>query len=314
MASEKITAIIEELKGLTVLELSELVHAVEDEFGVSAAAAVAVAGPAADGGAAAAPHLHARSRRRADHLRGHLLRGHVRRLDDEHPPEHAGGVGLDSHGDRGQQDGQDGARCRCARHRGHRVLHRRHPGDVGADAAGSAARAVRGEPGTGGLRRPHRDRVHHGRRADRQLDLARDALARRRVVPRSRRHRLALRTAALHAGASRVVRRRRHRPGSCRAVRGRGDVLHRRPVAARRRRRDPRDTRVALLDDQGRVAEVMEALAARQRHRFPDRRAASRRHGNPDLPLLRAGAPPDQAPRGVRAGRDRGRRRARGGQ
>lgn len=54
MASEKITAIIEELKGLTVLELSELVHAVEDEFGVSAAAAVAVAGPAADGGAVAA--------------------------------------------------------------------------------------------------------------------------------------------------------------------------------------------------------------------------------------------------------------------
>ena len=54
MASEKITAIIEELKGLTVLELSELVHAVEDEFGVSAAAAVAVAAPAADGGAAAA--------------------------------------------------------------------------------------------------------------------------------------------------------------------------------------------------------------------------------------------------------------------
>lgn len=54
MASEKITAIIEELKGLTVLELSELVHAVEDEFGVSAAAAVAVAGPAADGGDAAA--------------------------------------------------------------------------------------------------------------------------------------------------------------------------------------------------------------------------------------------------------------------
>ena len=36
MASEKITAIIEELKTLTVLELSDLVHAVEDEFGVSA--------------------------------------------------------------------------------------------------------------------------------------------------------------------------------------------------------------------------------------------------------------------------------------
>ena len=53
MASEKITAIIEELKGLTVLELADLVHAVEDEFGVSAAAAVAVAGPAAGGEAAA---------------------------------------------------------------------------------------------------------------------------------------------------------------------------------------------------------------------------------------------------------------------
>ena len=53
MASEKVTAIIEELKTLTVLELSELVHAVEDEFGVSAAAAVAVAAPT-DGAAAAA--------------------------------------------------------------------------------------------------------------------------------------------------------------------------------------------------------------------------------------------------------------------
>ena len=48
MASEKITAIIEELKTLTVLELSELVHAVEDEFGVSAAAAVVAAGPVAE--------------------------------------------------------------------------------------------------------------------------------------------------------------------------------------------------------------------------------------------------------------------------
>ena len=51
MASEKITAMIEEVKTLTVLELAELVHALEEEFGVSAAA-VAVAAPAA--GAAAA--------------------------------------------------------------------------------------------------------------------------------------------------------------------------------------------------------------------------------------------------------------------
>ena len=51
MASEKITALIEEVKGLTVLELSELVHALEEEFGVSAAAMDA---PAAAGAAAPA--------------------------------------------------------------------------------------------------------------------------------------------------------------------------------------------------------------------------------------------------------------------
>ena len=50
MASEKITALIEEVKALTVLELSELVHALEEEFGVSAAA---MAAPAAGAGAAA---------------------------------------------------------------------------------------------------------------------------------------------------------------------------------------------------------------------------------------------------------------------
>ena len=54
MASEKVIAMVEELKTLTVLELSELVKAVEEEFGVSAAAAVAVAAAPADGGAAAA--------------------------------------------------------------------------------------------------------------------------------------------------------------------------------------------------------------------------------------------------------------------
>ena len=53
MASEKVTALLEEIKTMSVLELSELVHAVEEEFGVSAAAAVAVAGPAAGGDAAA---------------------------------------------------------------------------------------------------------------------------------------------------------------------------------------------------------------------------------------------------------------------
>ena len=53
MASEKIAQLIEEVKVLSVLELSELVHALEEEFGVSAAAAVAAA-PAAGAAAGAA--------------------------------------------------------------------------------------------------------------------------------------------------------------------------------------------------------------------------------------------------------------------
>lgn len=52
--SEKVTKLIEDVKALTVLELSELVKALEEEFGVSAAAPVAVAAAPAAGGAAAA--------------------------------------------------------------------------------------------------------------------------------------------------------------------------------------------------------------------------------------------------------------------
>ena len=54
MANEKITAIVEEIKALTVMELNELVKAVEEEFGVSAAAPVAVAGAVAGAAAPAA--------------------------------------------------------------------------------------------------------------------------------------------------------------------------------------------------------------------------------------------------------------------
>lgn len=53
MASEKTMKFIEEIKALTVLELNELVKAIEEEFGVSAAAPVMMAGPAAGAGAAA---------------------------------------------------------------------------------------------------------------------------------------------------------------------------------------------------------------------------------------------------------------------
>ncbi len=54
MASEKVTNLIEEVKNLTVLELSELVEALEEEFGVSAQAPVAMAAAPAAGGAGGA--------------------------------------------------------------------------------------------------------------------------------------------------------------------------------------------------------------------------------------------------------------------
>ncbi len=54
MANEKILAIVEAVKSLSILELNELVKAVEEEFGVSAAAPVAVAGAAAGAAAPAA--------------------------------------------------------------------------------------------------------------------------------------------------------------------------------------------------------------------------------------------------------------------
>ena len=54
MASEKIEKVMEEVKALTVLELSELVKALEEEFGVTAAAPVAAAGAVAGGAAAGA--------------------------------------------------------------------------------------------------------------------------------------------------------------------------------------------------------------------------------------------------------------------
>ena len=60
MASEKVVAMIEEVKALTVLELSELVHALEEEFGVSAAA---MAAPAAGAAAPLTPPPRSRSSR-----------------------------------------------------------------------------------------------------------------------------------------------------------------------------------------------------------------------------------------------------------
>lgn len=61
MASEKVTQLMEEVKAMTVLELSELVKALEEEFGVSAAAPAAVAAAPAAGGEDAAPAAEEKS-------------------------------------------------------------------------------------------------------------------------------------------------------------------------------------------------------------------------------------------------------------
>ena len=103
MASEKITALIEEVKGLTVLELSELVHALEEEFGVSAAA---MAAPAA-GGAAAAP---AEEKTEFDVILASLRR---RRQDQGHqgrPRDHRPGPGRGQGYRRGRSQGSEGGR------------------------------------------------------------------------------------------------------------------------------------------------------------------------------------------------------------
>lgn len=61
MASEKVIQLMEEVKAMTVLELSELVKALEEEFGVSAAAPAAVAAAPVAGGDAAAPAAEEKS-------------------------------------------------------------------------------------------------------------------------------------------------------------------------------------------------------------------------------------------------------------
>ena len=67
--SEKIAAMIEEIKGLSVLELSELVHALEETFGVSAAAVAAPAAGAAAGPVVEEKTVESRLRPRTWHAR-----------------------------------------------------------------------------------------------------------------------------------------------------------------------------------------------------------------------------------------------------
>ena len=106
--------------------------------------------PGADRGAAAAGHLQARSGRLADHVRRHLLRRHVWRLDHLDPAQHAGRKRLDRHRARRQQDGPQGPRRPGAGHRRHRLLRRRPDRHAGARlhraVGGASSRCPSGRP------------------------------------------------------------------------------------------------------------------------------------------------------------------------
>ncbi len=115
----------------------------------------------ADRRAAPARHLQARSGRLADHVRRHLLRRHVWRLDHRHPDQHAGRKRLDGDRARRQQDGEGRARRTGARDRRHRLLRRRHHRDHRAHfscaMAGRDRRAIRSRR----LFRADVRRLHH---------------------------------------------------------------------------------------------------------------------------------------------------------
>ena len=136
---------------------------------------------------------------------------------------------------------------------------------------------------------------------------------RARHLPRPDRHRPADRPAALHLRPHRAAGRHQRDRRRRRPVRGRRDALSRRLQEARRRRRDHRREGLDLDEPRG-LGPLLEAVAARRRHRLPDRRHAGRRRRDPDISVLLDRKAPHQKTRGVRPRRHRGRGRSRGRQ
>ena len=179
--------------------------------------------PGAHRRAAAARHLRPRADGGVHHVRGHLLRRDVRRLDDVDPAQHARRERHDRHRDRRPPDGPARPGRRGAGHRRHRQLRRRHARHAGPHRE----RAVDGAAGAGvrsrRLLRAHRARLRRHRHAARRVAGRRAAQPRRRRRARPDRHRSAERRGPPHL--RRAVPARRPRP----------DDRRDRPV---RRRRD----------------------------------------------------------------------------
>ena len=111
--------------------------------------------------------------RRAHHVRRHLLRRHVRRLDHHHPAQHAGRIGLDRHRARGQQDGATAAPARRSRRARSAPSSPARIATVAAHAARAAGGGGRAQVRAGGVLRADGVRLHHRVGGARRLDRAR---------------------------------------------------------------------------------------------------------------------------------------------
>ena len=192
--------------------------------------------PGAHRRAAPADHLQARSRQLDHHVRRHLLRRHVWRLDHLDPAQHARRERL--HGDRPrrQQDGQGRPRRPGARHRRHRLLRGRHHRHARPHLPGALPRRHRRAVRPGGLLRPDVRRLRH-----RLGDLRRFARARphqpvHRPAARPGRHRHPHRPGAPDLRRAGALRRHRGDDARGRPLRGRRGALRRLPPPRRTRR------------------------------------------------------------------------------
>ena len=234
---------------------------------------------------AAAAHLRPRPDRRADHAGRHLLRRPVRRLDDGDPRQHSRRGDRRRHGARRPPDGQAGPRRHRARHRGDRLVHRRHRRDDhhrrGGEAADDARAAVR--PGRLLLADGARPDVR--RRAGARIGAEGDRHDPRRHPAVDRRHRPRDRRGAPDVrldGDRRRHRLRGHRHGPVRLRRD--PAQPRAHGGARRRQRQDRPPAA----EHGGLQDVAAADPARHGDRLAARHPAGQRRGARTLRVLHA--------------------------
>ena len=268
--------------------------------------------PGDDGGAAAADHLHPGAGQRVHHVRRHLLRRHVRRLDHRDPAQHARRERIDHDRARGQPDGPQGAGAAGPRHRGDRLVRRRHHRDRRPGAARPGGRRLRPVVRPGRLLRADLRGVH-------------DRLGRARRAPSSAASRRSGSAWPSGSSASTARPARRASPSGVPQLLDGIDIV---VIAvglfavgealwvASRMRHGAADVIPVGRAWMGRsrLGPVLEAVAARLAARLPARGAAGRRRRDPDLPVVQPGEAALEAPGRVRARRHRGRRGAGGGQ